>query len=185
MNGLFGFILLILGIVSVASPNTAWYLSVGWKIKDAEPSDAALAMNRVGGVFACIVGFIILVSSCSSMITGGSDAKWEKRFQQRIEVGEVSEIRFGLVDQIILNSEERKEVTDLIHEAQLESFDPGNAWGSSGSGTIYFEDGYQVDLVLFGNSGGIELHPNETENAFKIQSSGLESWVRTHITNNY
>ncbi|GGH31043.1 DUF6199 family natural product biosynthesis protein [Paenibacillus segetis] len=185
MNGFFGFILLIIGIISAASPNTAWYLSVGWKIKDAEPSEAALAMNRVVGVIASIVGLIILISSCASMFTGGSDAKWEKQFQQRIEAGEVSEIKFGLVDQTILTSEERMEVTDLIHEAQLEPFDPGNIWGSSGSGTISFVDGYQVDLVLFGNSGGIELHPNETENAYRIQSDSLESWIRTHITNNY
>lgn len=183
MNGLFGFILLVIGILGVASPYSVWYLSIGWKIKDAEPSDAALAMHRTVGVIASLAGFILIVSSCATMFTGGSDAKWEKQFQQRIEAGEVSDISFGMIDKISLTVEERNEVVDLIRGAQLEPFDTGNGYGASGLGAISFEDGYQVELVLFGNSGGIELHPSEMENAFRIESNGLESWIRTHVLN--
>ncbi|RUT47153.1 hypothetical protein EJP82_08205 [Paenibacillus anaericanus] len=183
MNGLFGFILLVIGILGVASPYSAWYLSIGWKIKDAEPSDAALAMHRTVGVIASLAGFILIVSSCASMFTGGSDAKWEKKFQQRLETGVVSEISFGMIDKLSLTVEERNEVVELIKEARLEPFDTGSIYGASGSGSISFEDGYQVELVLFGNSHGIELHPNETENAFRIESNELESWIRTHVLN--
>lgn len=55
------FLLIVMGIFQLVSPQTAWYLSYGWRYKDAEPSDIALVMERVGGVVAIIVGIIILI----------------------------------------------------------------------------------------------------------------------------
>ena len=49
-----GLLLLALGAWHTFSPYSAWYLSWGWRYKDAEPSDAALAFTRIGGI-ACIV----------------------------------------------------------------------------------------------------------------------------------
>ena len=49
------------GLLSVCSPRSGWYLSYGWRYKDAEPGDAALLMQRLGGVFVlvvAVVGFI-------------------------------------------------------------------------------------------------------------------------------
>lgn len=37
-----------------------WYMSNGWKFKDAEPSDAALFMGRLGGIIGTILGLIVL-----------------------------------------------------------------------------------------------------------------------------
>ena len=53
-------ILVLLGIFSIAAPETVWYLEHGWRYKDAEPSDLALGMNRVGGVVEIIVAIILL-----------------------------------------------------------------------------------------------------------------------------
>ena len=54
--------LLAVGIFHVAKPEAAWYLEYGWRFKDAEPSDSALALNRFGGVVAIIVAaFLILI----------------------------------------------------------------------------------------------------------------------------
>jgi len=185
MNGLMGFVFLILGIIMTASPYTGWYLSTGWRFKDAEPSDAALFMNRVSGVIGVIFGLILLVSSCSSMFTGSADAKWEKKFQERLALGEVTDISFGLVEKNVLTDEEKAEVLDMIRGAEMESFDSGNSYAASGTGYITFQDGERLDMVLFGNSGGIELHPNETDHAFRIKSTMLESWIRTHVTNGW
>ena len=55
-----GLILLLLGIVHVAIPNKMWYISYGWRYKDAEPSDMALLAERAGGIIAIIVGVICL-----------------------------------------------------------------------------------------------------------------------------
>ncbi len=48
----------ILGLFSLLLPEAAWYLHIGWKIKDAEPSDAAIIMERIGG--GILVALVIL-----------------------------------------------------------------------------------------------------------------------------
>ena len=57
---LFGLLFIALGLFSALSPHTAWYLEWGWRYKDAEPSDTALMMERIGGVFAVIVGVLVM-----------------------------------------------------------------------------------------------------------------------------
>ena len=57
----FAIILLIgLGLMNIADPNIAWYLEYGWRYKNAEPSQLALAVNRISGVIAVIVGVILI-----------------------------------------------------------------------------------------------------------------------------
>lgn len=53
-------IVLIFGFINIFSPKTGWWLEIGWRIKDAEPSHAALIMNRVSGVFMIIIASIII-----------------------------------------------------------------------------------------------------------------------------
>ena len=54
------FILMISGVISLASPETAWQLSKGWQFEDAEPSGAVLIYIRVAGVIEVLVGFYVL-----------------------------------------------------------------------------------------------------------------------------
>lgn len=60
---LVGLLLIGLGIWNAVSPQTAWYLSHGWKFKDAEPSDMAIGAYRFSGVLAAIAGLICLIAS--------------------------------------------------------------------------------------------------------------------------
>lgn len=54
--------LLFAGSINTACPQLTWYLDVGWKVKDAEPSEAALAWSRgIGVVLLIIAGIMILV----------------------------------------------------------------------------------------------------------------------------
>lgn len=53
-----GLILVIAGVFEAAAPQTAWYLSYGWRFKDAEPSELALIAGRAGGVFMIVLGII-------------------------------------------------------------------------------------------------------------------------------
>ena len=49
----------LLGLLLIAlAPGTAWYLSHGWRFKDAEPSEAALFFSRAGGIVAIFIGII-------------------------------------------------------------------------------------------------------------------------------
>ena len=55
-------VLLFVGGINTACPQLTWHLDVGWKVKDAEPSEAALAWNRgIGVVLLIIAGIMILV----------------------------------------------------------------------------------------------------------------------------
>ena len=54
-------LLLAVGIFNVAAPRTAWYLEYGWRYKDAEPSDLALAANCIGGVIALVIAVLALI----------------------------------------------------------------------------------------------------------------------------
>lgn len=58
---LFGLVFILLGLLAAFSPETAWHLQEGWKFRNAEPSDLALVMTRIGGVFAIIIGLLLLV----------------------------------------------------------------------------------------------------------------------------
>ncbi|WP_416150168.1 DUF6199 family natural product biosynthesis protein [Salipaludibacillus sp. HK11] len=59
---LFGVVIILFGLLGAIFPQAAWYLEIGWKLRDAEPSDLALIANRVGGILASIVGLLIIFS---------------------------------------------------------------------------------------------------------------------------
>ena len=44
---IFGLLFIVIGLINAISPATGWYLSYGWRYKDAEPSDAAYQKNSV------------------------------------------------------------------------------------------------------------------------------------------
>lgn len=52
--------LLAVGVFNIASPQTAWHLSEGWKFRDAEPSELALGLARAGGVACCAAAVIVI-----------------------------------------------------------------------------------------------------------------------------
>lgn len=57
-NPLIIILFFVIGIWNTISPRLAWYLSYGWRYKNAEPSDIALGITRFGGIVAIIIGFI-------------------------------------------------------------------------------------------------------------------------------
>ena len=59
---LLALVLAALGVVSVGWPRIPWFLEYGWRFKDAEPSDAALAVNRIVGVAILVVALLLILS---------------------------------------------------------------------------------------------------------------------------
>ena len=53
-------LLIAIGTFNAAAPGAAWHLEYGWRYKNAEPSDLALGLNRVGGIAAIIVGVLMI-----------------------------------------------------------------------------------------------------------------------------
>ena len=53
--------LLFVGGINTACPQLTWYLDVGWKVKDGEPSEAALGWSRTVGVVLLIVAGVMMI----------------------------------------------------------------------------------------------------------------------------
>ena len=54
-------VLLFVGGINTACPQLTWHLDVGWKVKDAEPSEAALAWNRIVGVVLLLIAVVMMI----------------------------------------------------------------------------------------------------------------------------
>lgn len=54
------FFLIAAGAFYAISPKTAWYLSRGWQYKNAEPSEAAIEVNRMMGIAAVVIGVLMI-----------------------------------------------------------------------------------------------------------------------------
>ena len=55
------FFLFFVGAVNTAWLRGVWYLDIGWKVKDAEPSEAALGWSRTVGVVLLIVAVVMMI----------------------------------------------------------------------------------------------------------------------------
>jgi hypothetical protein len=61
MDVFIAIIMLVFGIANVAAPEAMWDVFEGWKFKNAEPSDAALQMRRIGGIVTIVIAVIFLL----------------------------------------------------------------------------------------------------------------------------
>jgi hypothetical protein len=55
-----GLCLIGLGVLAFMNPQAVWYLTDGWKFRDAEPSDLGLLAARLPGVGMVIGGIVLL-----------------------------------------------------------------------------------------------------------------------------
>lgn len=55
-------VLLFVGGINTACPQLTWHLDVGWKVKDAEPSEAALTWNRGIGIVLLVIAVIMIIA---------------------------------------------------------------------------------------------------------------------------
>jgi hypothetical protein len=53
-------IFILVCLISLVWPRGIWYLSVGWMVKNTEPSDAVLIMTRLGGGLGVMAGLALL-----------------------------------------------------------------------------------------------------------------------------
>lgn len=56
------FLLMLFGALDFFFPHMMWYLTEGWKFRDAEPSDAYLLFGRVIGVVLFLVGLVMFIN---------------------------------------------------------------------------------------------------------------------------
>ena len=174
--------MLIMGLIMAISPYSFWYFRLGWRLKDAKPNNLALSAERFLGVIFVIVGSILIFSSCSSS-NGADHQKWAEQFKEKLSGGQLQEINIGLFNPVKLTDEETKTVAGMIQQAELRPMDSEDSSGANNIGKLIFKDGTRVELIIFGSSGGIELHSESTNAHYEIVSDELKKWFRSNYTN--
>lgn len=53
-------LLIIYGLISIFSPKTTWWLSIGWQLRNTEPTEKALIANRIGGAFMVVFSIVLI-----------------------------------------------------------------------------------------------------------------------------
>lgn len=59
-NYFLSMVLFAIGIFNIAATKTAFYFSYGWRYKDAQPSDEALIIMKIGGIAAVIAAVLTI-----------------------------------------------------------------------------------------------------------------------------
>jgi hypothetical protein len=54
-------IFLVIGLFLLISPRKAWYIVIGWQIKNAEPTDGALKIYRLIGLFLVVTRILKII----------------------------------------------------------------------------------------------------------------------------
>lgn len=55
-----GIFMILIGILNTIFPRIFWTLRDGWRYKDAEPTDFALLMSRLGGIMLVLAGIYVM-----------------------------------------------------------------------------------------------------------------------------
>jgi hypothetical protein len=58
---LIGIIMVISGTFVAIKPYIAWFLLIGWQIRDSEPTDIALPIYRSLAIILLIIGLIMII----------------------------------------------------------------------------------------------------------------------------
>lgn len=169
-------VVLIFSIIAIFSPRTPWYLSTGWKFKEAEPSDFALGMNRFLGVIAAIVSVIIILSSIiSSMIINN----WPNEFVDRLNSDNVLSIVLerNFDETLRLQSSKIENALQIIKNVNMKKGDSRNTFWFTSSGTIEIKF-RNYDKVKIYNSSGNEFYIEQydLDIEYMFESEELKKW---------
>lgn len=166
----FALMITAFGIINVFYPYAGWYLSIGWRLKDAEPSNAALAVQRFSGVAGAAIGVVILFTTVSGAMQAN---QWPSKFKAQVTVDQIEEMRMRNTP---FSREEIERVVNLIQEAPIyKSGERENAFGSSGSLDIKFKNG--VTETIYMRIGGLEIHPRGMKHAYRVESEELDKML--------
>jgi len=122
---LLGLILMIGGLVVFAVPEVAWYLKEGWKFRDAEPSDMALVINKLGGVVGALIGIGIIIYGGTELMQGNE--LWAVLKVDDIDSVMVTSTSF---EAIFLEEEEIKEMTRIVKKSYPSEISEGAFGGA-------------------------------------------------------
>jgi hypothetical protein len=178
------FLLLLIGLFHVIFPRASWFMSIGWKLRDAEPSDAYLALSRVGGGLVSVITVIVLIVE---MVQGTAQANHQ--------MDEWNTFRQEMTVQNITSITEQPTGTPAATQQQIDAFvkdinnvsspapsNPNQGGGASAYSTylISCKDGYQVVLIEVDQQGTFGITKDTAVGIipdYKFTSASLTDWA--------
>jgi hypothetical protein len=163
--------LLMVGLFNTLAPRAAWYGSIGWKLRDAEPSDVYLAIARMGGVAACIISIVIFISAA----TWDDGSASEKTLRSELA---------GHVDTMMINNQAASntaEVVNWVRSAEWTKPDVdyrNQAFSWKDEVDMRFVDGYTI-AVFYKGDGQFGVGDNVLYPTYMFTSPQLESWIQS------
>lgn len=175
-----GLLLLIVGGVHALFPRFCWFLSIGWKLRDAEPSDLYLGVSRFLGSLAGIGGLVVLlVSVVQNRVEAGTAISWQS-VQSHLAAGNIASVRTSSGQAVKTTPEELDALHRGIRDLSPDSFqaDSGSFHGF-GSVTITCKDGFQATLIQLDPDSevGIAVGDARLAPTFTAHSSELHEWI--------
>lgn len=173
------FILLMIGLAHTIFPYACWQMQIGWKIKDAEPSDDYIILSRVLGGSVSVVALIILVVVFIKTDQQEAHAMdgWHK-FQSEMTVNNIVSMHDSYNDTSATPAEIKTFVQDL--QGVTAKKEPNNTnFSAMDIFQIKCADGYTVFLENRDDSGnfGIEKSNYDLPD-YVFTSRSLENLVQ-------
>lgn len=169
-------IVLIVSIIAIFAPRFTWFLSTGWRFKNAEPSNLVLVVNRIVGVIAAVISVFVIISSLGNSV---SQNNWADKFVERLETDQVESISVGIFDAIRLENEEAKNIANIIRNIDMEKRDGQDVIGYSEVIIIDFLHHYQVRIYNLGSKFWVKT--DEVNVEYHFTSKALQDWLNTKL----
>lgn len=175
-----GVVLLLVGLFHLAFPYVSWFLSIGWKIRDAEPSDAYLGFTRVGGGIAAGVGLITLIVGILQALVGNYyNTNTFATFAKEMTVSNIRSIREQHSSVRATPAQIREFVHD-IRGVEITYTVTGGGFSGVNSFTISCRDGYAASLINVDNGGMFGVASGTAWGApdYEFHSASLARWAQ-------
>lgn len=179
------FFLLIVGLVHLIFPTASWFLSIGWKIRNAEPSDAYLVLSRIGG--GIVSGIALIVIVVSFVQTGQKQAHamdgWNK-FQKEMTVKNIVSITDEQNSNVQATPQEIREFIQDLQGVSATQYGTNNSgltgsFAAQNSFLITCTDGYHEVLINEDNNGHFGIAgPGWLAPDYEFTSEAINVWVQ-------
>gem|GEM_PF-1764692 len=164
------FLIFVYSIIAIFAPRMAWYLSIGWKFKNSEPSEGALGFHRLSGIVVAIVTFIIIVNNISNSVSTNS---WPNKFLHKVTVENVDKIIVG--DNKDLSSDEIEGFVKVINNVNMRKGPQESGFGYSKAINIIFKDG--TGEIIYDAGSYFKIRPYGMDSEYSFDSLELQQLI--------
>lgn len=172
---IFAILLAFIGLFNLFVPRVAWFAAIGWKIRNAEPSEAYLIIHRIGGGLACIIAIVIIAGTWQK----GTQTT-EKMIRDMLTSNQIESMTLQMQPITSLNTVELKNwILNSKWETPTVDYRQNSSFSSIAELDLHFANGNEIAIFDMGN-GQFGVSKNLFYPDFIFSNPSLESWFSAH-----